>query len=107
MLLLFFQTSLTELFGNVKSGFMNMRVNIGGEIGAGNERSNFFILVSGARRTMLTGEEIGNELNRSLKLAIDTGEASSIDEARAIFEGYKIARASSIDDATPVSIASF
>ncbi len=39
---------------------------------------------------MLTGEEIGNELNRSLKLAIDTGEASSIDEARAIFEGYKI-----------------
>lgn len=39
---------------------------------------------------MLTGEQIGNELNRSLKLAIDTGEASSIDEARAIFEGYKI-----------------
>jgi hypothetical protein len=39
---------------------------------------------------MLTGEQIGNELNRSIKLAIDSGEASTIDEARAIFEGYKL-----------------
>lgn len=39
---------------------------------------------------MLTVEQIGNELNRSIKLAIDSGEASSIDEARAIFEGYKL-----------------
>lgn len=39
---------------------------------------------------MLTTEQIGNELNRSIKLAIDTGEASTIDEARAIFEGYKL-----------------
>src|SRR5690242_3696134 len=39
---------------------------------------------------MLTSEQIGNELNRSIKLAIDSGEASTIDEARAIFEGYKL-----------------
>ncbi len=40
---------------------------------------------------MLTGEQIGNELNRSIKLAIDSGEASTIDEARVIFEGYRLA----------------
>ena len=39
---------------------------------------------------MLTGEQIGNELNRSMKLAIDSGEASSIDEARFIFERYRL-----------------
>jgi hypothetical protein len=39
---------------------------------------------------MLTSEQIGNELNRSIKLAIDSGEASTIAEARAIFEGYKL-----------------
>lgn len=39
---------------------------------------------------MLTGEQIGNELNRSIKLAIDSGEASTIDEARVIFEGYRL-----------------
>ncbi len=39
---------------------------------------------------MLTAEQIGNELNRSIKLAIDSGEASTIDAARAIFEGYKL-----------------
>jgi hypothetical protein len=39
---------------------------------------------------MLTGEQIGNELNRSMKLAIDSGEASSIDEARFIFDGYRL-----------------
>src|SRR5215212_7368194 len=90
MLRLFFQTSLTELFGNVKSGFMNMRVNIGGTIGAGNEPSNFSISVFGVIRTMLTAEQLGNELNRSLKLAVDSGEASTIDEARLIFEGYHL-----------------
>jgi hypothetical protein len=39
---------------------------------------------------MLTGEQISHELNRSMKLAIDSGEASSIDEARFIFEGYRL-----------------
>jgi len=39
---------------------------------------------------MRTAEQIGNELNRSIKLAMDSGEASTIDEARTIFEGYKL-----------------
>lgn len=39
---------------------------------------------------MLTAEQIGNELNRSIKLAVDSGEASTIDKAREIFEGYRI-----------------
>ncbi len=49
---------------------------------------------------MLTGEQIGNELNRSIKLAIDSGEASSIDEARAIFERYKLAISVGLDIAS-------
>ncbi len=39
---------------------------------------------------MLNAEQIGNELNRSIKLAVDSGEASTIDEAREIFEGYRL-----------------
>jgi len=33
---------------------------------------------------------IGDTLNRSVKLAIDSGEAASLDEARRIFEGYRL-----------------
>jgi hypothetical protein len=34
---------------------------------------------------------IGDELNRSVKLAMDTGEAATPEEARRIFEGYRLA----------------
>ena len=37
---------------------------------------------------MLNGEHLGNELNRSVKLAMDSGEASSAEEAHRIFQGY-------------------
>jgi hypothetical protein len=33
---------------------------------------------------------IGNELNRSVKLAVDSGEATSLEEARSIFEQYRL-----------------
>jgi hypothetical protein len=33
---------------------------------------------------------LSNDLNRSVKLAIDSGEADSIEEARRIFEGYRL-----------------
>lgn len=49
---------------------------------------------------MLTGEQIGNELNRSMKLAIDSGEASNIDEARFIFERYRLGVIAGSDIAT-------
>ena len=39
---------------------------------------------------MLNAAQIGNELNRSVKLAIDSGEARSIEEAQRIFQGYKL-----------------
>jgi hypothetical protein len=39
---------------------------------------------------MLNADQIGNELNRSIKLALDSGEASTIEEAREIFEGYRL-----------------
>lgn len=33
---------------------------------------------------------LGDELNRSVKLAVDSGEASSLEEAERIFEGYRL-----------------
>jgi hypothetical protein len=39
---------------------------------------------------MVTGEQLGNELNRSVKLAIDSGEVATLEEARAMFEGYRL-----------------
>lgn len=39
---------------------------------------------------MRTAEQLGNELNRSMKLAIDSGEAASVEEARVMFEGYRL-----------------
>lgn len=41
-------------------------------------------------KEMTTGEQLGNELNRSMKLAIDSGEAASVEEARVMFEGYRL-----------------
>lgn len=35
-------------------------------------------------------ESIGDELNRTLKMIIDSGEAASIEEAQQIFEGYRL-----------------
>lgn len=35
-------------------------------------------------------ESIGDELNRTLKMILDTGEAASIEEAQRIFEGYRL-----------------
>jgi hypothetical protein len=40
---------------------------------------------------MITGEQLGNELNRSMKLAMDSGEAATVEEAQAIFQGYRLA----------------
>jgi hypothetical protein len=39
---------------------------------------------------MISGEQLGNELNRSMKLAIDSGEAATVEEARVMFEGYRL-----------------
>jgi len=39
---------------------------------------------------MLNAEQIGNELNRSVKLAMDSGEAPSMKEAQKIFQGYRL-----------------
>ncbi len=35
-------------------------------------------------------ESIGDELNRTLKMMLDSGEAASIEEAQRIFEGYRL-----------------
>lgn len=35
-------------------------------------------------------ESIGDELNRTLKMILDSGEAASIEEAERIFEGYRL-----------------
>jgi hypothetical protein len=39
---------------------------------------------------MLNGEQLGNDLNRSVKLAMDSGEARSAEEAQKIFQGYRL-----------------
>ncbi|MBA3631857.1 MAG: hypothetical protein H0W58_03445 [Acidobacteria bacterium] len=39
---------------------------------------------------MKSVESIGDELNRTLKMVLDSGEASSIEEAQQIFEGYRL-----------------
>ena len=39
---------------------------------------------------MITEEQLGNELNRSVKLAMDSGEAATPDEARMIFQRYRL-----------------
>ena len=39
---------------------------------------------------MISGEQLGNELNRSMKLAIDSGEAATVEDARVMFEGYRL-----------------
>lgn len=41
-------------------------------------------------KEMITGEQLGNELNRSVKLAMDSGEARSPREAEMIFKRYRL-----------------
>lgn len=41
-------------------------------------------------KEMITGEQLGNELNRSMKLAMDSGEAATVEEARVMFQGYRL-----------------
>lgn len=40
--------------------------------------------------TILNTDQIGNELNRSVKLAMDSGEAATPEEARRIFQNYRL-----------------
>jgi hypothetical protein len=39
---------------------------------------------------MMDASNLGDELNRSVKLAVDSGEAASLEEAERIFEGYRL-----------------
>jgi hypothetical protein len=50
--------------------------------------TDFFILDFGGKK--MDAGLLSNELNRSVKLAIDTGEANTLEEARKIFERYRL-----------------
>jgi hypothetical protein len=53
---------------------------------------------------MMDASKLGDELNRSVKLAIDSGEAASLEEAKRIFEGYRLHIGVGADAATSPTI---
>lgn len=53
-------------------------------------RQKIFSMLDIGDKTMKNVESIGDELNRTLKMMLDSGEAASIEEAQRIFEGYRL-----------------